>query len=362
MRTPMAKKQQFFTCPKAHEERHPREGSFTTLLLMKEQQSSHNFPKATIFPQIAEIFLILKEDFVVRGASDGLAAIRRSVRVGRHPVDLSADPGRCARIGTRGRGISARPRLRLEIHLHRLSGHRTTAHDGPATAVDRVDERPGRPLDPEDVPVGEVRPQRPLNLRVIGAVVEGRGHVASAAGFAAVLGEVDLRWPLISRRPEERYEGDALAGIDPQSNLVLTVGLRQRGRAREATRHPTAAEPGISVGLEVEHAVPDHGMGRRPPSAWIPSRLPGVATPRGGSQAMLEVVVEDPAPTARLPGMLAWQRKGERRERADRQRDECDWSGQPARSSHPQSRNRITLLICRRTKRSAAVIGRRSKR
>jgi hypothetical protein len=59
MKTPMAKKQQVVTCPKAHEERHPREGSFTTLLLMKEQHPSNNFPKATITPQFAGLLLIL---------------------------------------------------------------------------------------------------------------------------------------------------------------------------------------------------------------------------------------------------------------------------------------------------------------
>ena len=75
---------------------------------------------------------------------------------------------------------------------------------------------------------------------------------------------------------------------------------------------------------------------------------------------MGEVVEEDAVPDAGI-GTPVLSADRQRRQRTDRQDGERDWDRQGPASDQRQSRNPITLLISRRTNRSAAISGPRSR-
>src|SRR5205807_82764 len=119
----------------------------------------------------------------------------------------------------------------------------------------RVDKLAGGPLDPDGVPLAEVRSDGALDLVVGRSVVQCRQGVAAVA--SAVLGEVDLGGPSTVGRPEESDAGDPVALVHAEADQILAEGLRERPGAGETTRHPPVAESGFPVPLQPEHAAPD---------------------------------------------------------------------------------------------------------
>lgn len=169
-------------------------------------------------------------------------------RVCSNPVHIHVDF-----CGSRGVGAllpiggSALPSLSLQRQLHRNIWDIRIRLRGPWRSVHRIDDFAWTPLHAHCVPLAQVHGQRIACVKHIGvdAPVLCR-CVDNPWSCAIVLGEVNLRGPCVGRRPQQRNGGDALAVVDPHSNLVLTKELRVRSEF-DASSHDLIVVTGATI-------------------------------------------------------------------------------------------------------------------
>jgi len=174
----------------------------------------------------------------LRTGGDPMMSLLGRRAVCNDPVDVEVHMRRSRRIRTLlpGRGV-ARPGLGLDVERHRDRGD-VRARDGrPSAGIERVDELPRHPLHPECVPLGQVDCDVMLDLGVVRSVVQ-RGVIGLAVG-SVILAEVDLRRPAVIARPQQNRVGNPDAGIEPEPDEVLAVGLDQARAGWTRRRSPT---------------------------------------------------------------------------------------------------------------------------
>ncbi len=169
--------------------------------------------------------------------------MRASRCVGDNPIEGEVYVGRRSRVRAVFPGRrAARPRLRLDVQVHRSRRNVCVRDRRPARPVECVDEPARGPLDAERVPLRQVHRGGALHLGVIRPVVERA--VRRLAVRAVVLGEVDLRGPRVALRPQQDRVRDPEARSELEPHQILAVGLGERRGRADAAGH-IGARPGV---------------------------------------------------------------------------------------------------------------------
>ena len=175
----------------------------------------------------------------------------------------------------------------------------------PYFAVEKVADNTGGPLDTDRVPFGEVTGDVRVRLPIHLSVPPMQEAGDSVATGRHVLGEVDLRRPLLILWPQQKMVGDVGTWFDLVPDFPATVLLGHRP-VRHATDLPFVA---VTSAVQTQHTVVDGNHRRMPLAVLVAIGSAGVGRPVLAELAAVEIIDEH-----RLPDVVD---RGRRRHTAD---------------------------------------------